>query len=163
MDILEAVKARALLTVVKPETDNEYFARYVRRWYSRTFHTPLHDVEKLPMLDLFEHYYEVTFEEMEYEERMNAIGNLLMTEEEKRSVSLEEASDDVGARELLEQIAKENQIAPVEQVTPNSIKESNLPNVKTELPPNIELRFVPESDLDLDGFGTFAPPIKQQS
>ena len=56
MDIFEAVKLNALESVVNP--DSEYYLRFMFRWYSKTFHTPLHMVPDLPLVEVLTAYYE---------------------------------------------------------------------------------------------------------
>lgn len=63
MDIYEAVKINALHSVLKP--DEEYYMRFIFRWYSKTFHTPLHLVPDLPVIDVLTAYYEDMYEKME--------------------------------------------------------------------------------------------------
>lgn len=169
MDVLEAVKAKALRAVLQP--DGEYHGRYVRRWYSRTFHTPLHIVEDLPMLDLFEHFYECQYEEMDPEKRKNALDIILETEEQRKHRMLEEDASDAGAQELLEMAKQENKKleleaskkpAPLPEIP--AMRESELPNrpIHAAVPPDIKLTFIEEQSLleEIEGLGSMIPPPK---
>lgn len=37
---------------------HQFWLRHVFRWYSKTFNTPLHEVEDLPIDEVMRHYYE---------------------------------------------------------------------------------------------------------
>jgi len=161
MDILEAIKAKALNSVLK--RDGDYNGRFVRRWYSRTFHTPLHIVERIPTLDLFEHYYESEFEALEPEERHAAIADILITPEQRRADSLLEAASDAGTEELMKIAVAEE--AKREKDEPKPEAASDGQNVQTTLPPDIKMTFISEDDLEKEsaGWGSLAPPEKRQS
>ena len=47
-----------------------HFERKVRRWFSKTFHTPLHTVDKLSWDYVLTHYYESIFENMSHNEAL---------------------------------------------------------------------------------------------
>jgi hypothetical protein len=70
MSPAEAVRLAALQVVFdsrrkKPkEVDPEYYLRRIFRWYSKTFATPLHEVEELPLSDVLQHYWEEHYEDM---------------------------------------------------------------------------------------------------
>lgn len=72
---LKELKEIALANVADPTT--EYFYRYMCRWYSKTFHTPLHVVFTLPFQDVALAYFEEGYESMDeddrFEEMMRAI------------------------------------------------------------------------------------------
>lgn len=61
---LSDIRDQALLTVSLEDPGYEYFYRKVCRWYSTTFHTPLHEVLNLPTPLIFQHYYESSFESL---------------------------------------------------------------------------------------------------
>lgn len=60
-----AARLNALCAILHPEWDPEYELRAIYRWYSRTFHTPLHQVAELPLDEVLQNYYEARFEELE--------------------------------------------------------------------------------------------------
>jgi primosomal protein N' len=64
---IKQLKEIALANVVDPT--NEYYYRYICRWYSKTFHTPLHEVFTLPFQDVILAYFEEGYESMEEEDR----------------------------------------------------------------------------------------------
>lgn len=82
MDLFAALRLKALLAVTKP--DEEADLRYIFRWYSKTFHTPLHQVAELDPADVLTAFYETTFEEMTEEERAKDLYELLERPSERR-------------------------------------------------------------------------------
>ena len=58
----ELAQTQALHDILN--NDAEYFFRRIARWYSSTFHTPLHEVEQLPWFEILQHYYEFHYEKM---------------------------------------------------------------------------------------------------
>lgn len=65
---LKELKEIALSNVMDP--DSEYFFRFVCRWYSKTFHTPLHEVIKLNPYIIYLNYFEDGYSQMEEEDRI---------------------------------------------------------------------------------------------
>jgi hypothetical protein len=66
---LKELKEIALANVVDPTS--EYLFRHVCRWYSKTFHTPLHVViTEIPLSEVFLAYFEEGYEMMDEDERL---------------------------------------------------------------------------------------------
>lgn len=63
INLYDLAQMEAIENVLDP-TD-AYIHRRICRWYSKTFHTPLHEVFKLDLYDVLTHYYEATMEEFE--------------------------------------------------------------------------------------------------
>lgn len=64
--IYELIQLKAIESIL---TNNlEYFERKVRRWYSKTFSTPLKETFKIPWAEVLLHYYESVLEEKDYNE-----------------------------------------------------------------------------------------------
>lgn len=82
MDIFQAIKAKALRSVLKPDLD--YVIRHIYRWYSKTFFTPLEEAYDLPLEEILLHYYECHFESMDHEGQIEAIGEVLESEQDRR-------------------------------------------------------------------------------
>lgn len=80
MNYHTAIRLAAMAAVKKP--DNDYDVRVIHRWYSKTFHTPLHLVSELDQDDVFQAYWESHYEEMEEERREEEIALLLETPED---------------------------------------------------------------------------------
>ena len=66
LDLLKAMRLCSYGAVKKK--DNEYLLRFVCRWYSREFHTPLHLVENYPVEEVLQHFFECRYETMEDED-----------------------------------------------------------------------------------------------
>lgn len=95
---LRALQTLAMNAVV--QEDEEYNLRYIFRWYSQRFHTPLHVVQSLPLYDILQHYYEVDYEAMEPHERQAEIKRLLTTPDNLRRLRREEDAADADAVEF---------------------------------------------------------------
>jgi primosomal protein N' len=54
----------ALAEVLSDTPSPEYALRRIFRAYSERFHTPLHMVDDIPLVDVLTHYYETVFEQM---------------------------------------------------------------------------------------------------
>ncbi|MDE1868157.1 MAG: hypothetical protein KGI08_10675 [Thaumarchaeota archaeon] len=80
MEYFEALEINAMKSVINP--DEEAKIRQILRWYSKTFHTPLHECYDLPFDEILTHYYEEIFTDMEDVERNAKLERLSMTEEE---------------------------------------------------------------------------------
>jgi hypothetical protein len=83
----KALRQIALRDVLKEPY--EYHLRHVFRWYSKTFSTPLTEVEDLPLETVLQHFYEARYEEMDDEAR-----------EKERQILIESSADE--ARRLNE-------------------------------------------------------------
>lgn len=77
---VDAARKVALRAVLEPT--NEDMLRHVFRTYSKTFHTPLHEVYELPLLDVLLAYFEETFSEMEPDRLAATRRSIVLTDEE---------------------------------------------------------------------------------
>jgi len=111
MDLYTAIRLNALSDVLSGD-DTEYILRYIFRWYSKTFATPLHLVEELPLEDVLTAYYESKYEEMKEPELDMEKASLLETEEEKASRLRQEdeeaavQADLMSKKEMMENLFK---------------------------------------------------------
>lgn len=99
MDLVRATRLAALADVLRDETDDpskltvtarnelsEYRIRKICRAYSAWFHTPLHIVEnELPLIEVFRHYYEVEYADMEEQDRQAEIVHLTESAADRRA------------------------------------------------------------------------------
>lgn len=178
MDYDSALRLLALQAVQKP--DMPAHTRYIHRWYSKTFHTPLHVVAELDPQDVFVAYYEATYEDMTEDERESAIAELLKTPEELRADKLAKDHERADIFEFAkiteaeERKKEEKKLADLDtkqkQPFANSrmVPEASLPKAKSpmeKLQPDIEMKFVSAEDFEkeLEGFGSMAPGRKPQS
>src|SRR5277367_2319090 len=86
---VQSLRILALDAVLRP--DGEAFWRHVCRWYSKTFHTPLHVVEDLPVDVVYQHYYEGIYEDLDAEELARVADDITETEESRRDRLIAEA------------------------------------------------------------------------
>lgn len=146
----------------------EYHIRYVQRWYSKTFHVPLPEVDDLPHEHIFQAFYEERYHEMSDEERAEEKKLLLETGDQRRDrlrseeaesvskVQWEREVDALKAAELLENKRKsEKPIAPVLKSGP--VAEPNMGTSRTapKILPGIKMQFVDSDEFSrlLDGDG----------
>jgi hypothetical protein len=112
LGIVKAARLLALKSVLNP--DEDYYLRRVFRWYSRTFHTPLHVVPDLPLEDILEAYYEHVYEEIVAEDEPDkvnsAIRELVETEEERIQREMEEEGQDLVTEDFLRKVMEEEEI-----------------------------------------------------
>lgn len=107
MDPVESIQIQALLDVM--EGDFLYHYRRICRWFSTTFHTPLAEVDSLPMEYVLQNFFENRFEDMSEAERKKLA--LQMTEneaEKKKRLAKEKAgTDDAFAKRIAKKARKE--------------------------------------------------------
>jgi hypothetical protein len=94
LDLLKAIRICAVGAV--KEKDSDYVMRYIFRWYSREFHTPLHVIDELPLEEVLTHFFECRFENMDDEEIEEAVAKLIETRAER---TLREAKEKAEAEE----------------------------------------------------------------
>ena len=80
----------------------DYFLRHLFRQYAKTFHTPLHIVETLPLEQVLLHYYENLYEELVKEDKPEFVQLL-----EKEKIRLTETKEEREIRLEKERLAKE--------------------------------------------------------
>ncbi|MDD5650849.1 MAG: hypothetical protein PHF86_10620 [Candidatus Nanoarchaeia archaeon] len=94
LEIFKAVEAFLLKT-------DMLFERKIRRWYSRTFFTPLKEVYNLSWQFILQNYYESLLEKKSYNEIIDLASQDLLTELIEESEK--EADDFANSEELLEE------------------------------------------------------------
>lgn len=156
---------------IKPESG--YLMRQIHRWYSKTFHTPLHEVDALPEEDVLRAWWEERYEEMNEEELEAERQDLFVDPEEiERQQRVEDAQDADTYEIVQEELAAKaaEAIKKIDQLTTsltkpfraNLAKEPELvmsPTVKTL--PEIMITFDDSIDLDSDGLGLLDKPTKR--
>lgn len=131
-ETLEQIRVLALASVVKQ--NGEYFLRYIFRWYSKEFATPLHVVESLPLEDILMHFYECRYEEMEQPHREEEIHRLIKSKEQLLQEKREEDAEDAELWEFAKTAVPLVQNKPVVVVKPT-------PTIQEPLPEGISLSF----------------------
>lgn len=176
MDLIKALQLKALRNVMCDSSDRDYHLRYIFRWYSKTFFTPLHEVHALPVVDVLTAYFEERFEGFNEEELNQEKIRLIETEQERKEREAREAAD----RALEEEFVKQTEMA--EQQRLESLKKPVAPLVEGarlaadkitehqgsagviaqtgDTEPLIKIDFVDEKTFseELEGFGNMTPP-----
>ena len=81
MDHLRNIRLVALKNVlVGPDFDAQW--RTISRWYSRQFSTPLDRIDDLPRIDIWRHYYEDLYENLEDDKLHLELEELLKPQDE---------------------------------------------------------------------------------
>lgn len=149
--------------------EGDYNLRTIFRWYSKTYCTPLHQVEDLPLEDVLQTYFETRFEEMEDHDRLQLIGKMLITEEELAAMKKQEDAGDADAWEYGQQALKEAAAAGKAPPVPVAqIAEQVAPKAPGEVAPVtpiplVELQSLPEDiHMEFDDTPAFAPPDKSR-
>ena len=175
MNHYDALKLLALRAVMKPDGEASY--RSICRWYSTTFHTPLHLVDELPEDDVLLAYFESTYEDMEEDKREEVLQGLLETDGDRKKRALAKDAENADAFEFARQMAYEEKqkqakakISDVKVEKKTSMlshtdrKEASLGQATVtpafeKLEPEVSIKFVDaaEFEKELEGFGTMSP------
>lgn len=163
MNYYMALRLRAMRAVTAPDEDAHL--RRIFRWYSQTFHTPLHQVEELPIVEVLQAFYEEKYEGMEEEDREKELLELLETEEE-RAVRLKDQDEqradifDFAKFTEAEVKRKEEQKKMKDLATDQAEKfkqvpETKLPAPMGRIPEGVEMKFASAETFEdeLEGFG----------
>lgn len=158
MDLYRAIRIRALYSVTGPTT-RDYTLRHIIRWYSKTFSTPVPQVETFPIEEILTAYYEEMYEGMTEEALLEEKAELLMTDEERETVRLEDDEDDALSYEMEKEEEKKKQkatgfpkalpsknIAPVDKPVPIAKMASQESSLPIPVMPEMSMTF----DLDID-------------
>lgn len=127
LGVFDSIRLIALRDALAPEEKKsiDYRLRYIMRWYSKTFHTPLHQVYDLPVEELLRVYFEEKYDAMEPSELFEELNKIFASpEKEQAEQDAREADDEAFFQEVLaearqleeEQIKKkEQQVVPLPQ------------------------------------------------
>lgn len=126
---LKAIQILALKSVEEPSYEDQY--RYICRWYSKTFHVPITEVNNFPEEEILKIWFEERFRELVtsddeeqrkiYEETRNS----LLYEEELADA---ENDDDKWVNEMQKEI-EESQKNKELQDLPDNLEELNLMDI----------------------------------
>jgi hypothetical protein len=133
--------------------DSEYRLRFLCRWYSKTFSTPLRLVSAIPLSEILTAFWEERYEKLEPHELEEERQLLTETEDDRRArLSREDAqaaADDMLLADLEAETARRSK-APlrIEDVKPGApvktktrIAEPELPSLPDKLPENVSIKF----------------------
>ena len=178
MNYYLALRLQALRAVLAPDEDANL--RSIFRWYSRTFHTPLHQVEELPVEDILTAFYEQSYEDLSEEDRKAELDELLETPEERKvrmRLKDEERAEAFEFARLSAEQERRKEAKKLADLKPESGRplipqkppETSLPknvvpgSAMKELPPNIEMKFVSDDDFEAELNAEAMMPRKPQS
>jgi hypothetical protein len=154
MDTVEAIRLIALRDVIKGGT--EYSLRYLYRWYSKTFATPLAEVYDLDLHDLLQAFFEEKFEGMEPDALEETREELLLTEAQRAEEAAKMTADARAEAELLEMSRQETQgLEKLTAAAPVTLEELG------PLPENTKLEFIPDDEFEALTSGGFATQTRK--
>ena len=124
MNTFDALNLLALNAAKNPDSESNH--RFVMRWYSKTFHTPLHVVmSQIPVEDVWLAFFEERYQNMDPEQLDEFIAQALETPEERRERLSEEEKDRAAkiadaefVRKTEEMAAKKSEPPPLPETTP---------------------------------------------
>ncbi len=158
-DYYKSLQILAAQAVKKGTPD--YFERYMLRWFSKTFHTPLYLVKEMELEEVLQAFYEEHYAALDDEKLSQELRELLETAEERSARIKAEEDEELMVQKMVEQADKQNK--KLEQVVqpdskpafPNQMavpKDTELPelsqNLKDLIKPDVEMKFVDENDLN---------------
>lgn len=160
------IQALALAAVLIDDFDPDYNIRLLQRWYSRTFYTPLTEVEQIPTEYLLQTYWESKYNEMEAPQLEEEKEKVLETPEEREAREREEAETDASDEEWIRKMEEEAEKSPTkvsDLPLPSELPALSLGNVDL---PDIKMKFqgIEKMDPDamnllLEGFGSVPLPV----
>lgn len=176
VDLLKALRINAFHAV--KYRDSEYVLRFIKRWYSKTFSTPLEEVDDIPVEDLLTHFFEERYQDMDDEDLDHELMLLTETDAERKVREDKErqdaADDDEFFNEIKEKAKKENRkfdpnaadqepIIPVKTLGSNKETTFAEPEKKNLLPEGFEAAFMSDDELgDLDPWDVLGKKEKKE-
>ena len=157
MNTIEALRLIALKGAIKPDLESN--TRFVLRWYSKTFNTPLPDVYNIPVEDVWLAYFEERYHGMEPEELEHEVEMALedpdarkereMADEVEKASELDFAKMAENMANMAKAVEKVKDMATLAVPAPASIA----PEAPLPLEPDIEMEFITPEDMEklLDG------------
>lgn len=154
----DALNKIALAGAVKPDAESNL--RFVMRWYSKTFSTPLHVVaDELPIEDIWLAFFEERYRGMTRAELQEYIDLALETPEERNQREAAEQMEAASEKAFAEMSANAKPV-PIPVASPSdlltqvpSLPETTLPTEQMQLEPDIDMKFVDPEEMErlLDG------------
>lgn len=109
-ETLRAIKINAMMAIKKP--DYSAFLRKIFRWYSKTFYTPLRDVEDMPIVEILTAYYEELYDKMEEADLKQESIKLSMSEQEWTEKLIAEEQEELAFMKAVQSKKKIEDIKP---------------------------------------------------
>lgn len=164
MDVYSAIRISAFRAV--QEEDREYALRKMMRWYSKTFYTPLPQVEEIPLEDIAQAYFEERYAEMDDRQLEQELAELKRTPEETYRQMLKEEADEAEMFQMARMVAeearrskaavkqKDGTIAPVQHAPatrlPVRMPEADLPKALPAPRPDLTMSFTTDAALEAE-------------
>jgi len=115
VDIYRSIQLIALKECLSETPSEDYTMRRICRAYSKVFFTPLHEVENLPFLDVFQAVCENSYEELSDENIPEAKEKLLKTQKDIKE-KLAEDKEEADVRKLLSEMSEPSTPPPPQKV-----------------------------------------------
>lgn len=156
MNTFEALNLIALKGAIQPDAESNL--RYVMRWYSKLFHTPLHVVmQEVPIEDVWLAFYEERYSGLKRDDLDEFIALALETPDE-RATRLDAEDAEVNADKAFAAMAEAAAVKPTAlKVNANpadllsqvpSLVETAVDAPMEPLEPDIEMTFVDPSEME---------------
>jgi hypothetical protein len=111
----DAIQIAAMDAVLHPDLDANL--RHIKRQYSKWFHTPLDQVDELPLEFVLNHYFEELYTNMDVEQRNRHIQRLIVPPSKRIDIDEEErVKEDMFVKQLenmtLDELGKKSKGIP---------------------------------------------------
>lgn len=166
MNKYEALRLVALQGAYKPDAESN--VRYVMRWYSKTFHTPLHEVYDLPLEDVWLAFYEERYQALEKEDLEDEVAKALESPAARHEREMEDEAEKASALEFAKMSEAMNKVAKTVDKVKETIGSMKVPEVA--LPPaapvieeNIQMEFVDPEEMEKLLGGGMATDTKKET
>jgi len=150
MNKYEALRLVALQGAYKPDAESN--VRYVMRWYSKTFHTPLHEVYDLPLDDVWLAFYEERYQDLQREDLEDEVTKALESPEARNEREMEdevEKASELEFTKMSEAVRKTAKVLDKVKETFESLKvpEATLPTAPV-LEEGIDMEFIDPDEME---------------
>lgn len=154
MNLFDSLNRIALARAVKPDAESNL--RFVLRWYSKTFSTPLHVVvDEIPVEDIWLAFFEERYAGMSRAELQEYVELALETPEERAARELAEEMEEASEKAFAAMAAAQKPIpipvnhAPADLLSQvPKLPETSLASMPDILEPNIDMKFVDPEEME---------------
>lgn len=166
MNKYEALRLVALQGAYKPDAESN--VRFVLRWYSKTFHTPLHEVYELPLEDVWLAYYEERYQALEKEDLDEEVSKALESPEARNEREMEDEAEKASSLEFAKMSEAMNKVSKVVDKVKETIDhlkkvpEAALPPVPV-MEENIQMEFIDPDEMEKLMGGGMATETKKET
>lgn len=118
-ELFSAIRSSALLAAIKPDFGSH--VRSILRWYSKTFHTPLHEVDTIPFEDILQAWFEEQYAGMEPQQLMEELSSLFADSNDKNT-DYKEAEDEEFYQRILQEALQKEDSDPQKETPPEELQ-----------------------------------------